>query len=66
MPSHRINRKTPCAKFESLRHAAFYQLLSLENYAMLLKITWSGLNRNFFGLFFFYAGSLERGVFHIT
>ncbi len=59
MPVPRLIKKRRDAKFESLRLTAFYQMLTLENYVMLLKITWSGLNRNFVRLFFFYPDRLE-------
>ena len=62
----RLIKKRRAAKFESLRLTAFYQALSLESYVMLLKITWSGLNRNFVRLFFFYPGRFERSMLHIT
>ncbi len=55
----RINQKRRDAKFESLRLTAFYQMLTLECNVMVLKITWSGLDRNFVRLFFFYPDSLE-------
>ena len=75
MPVPRLIKKRRAAKFESLRLTAFYQMLTLESYVsypalkdgvstaknlvMLLKITWSGLDRNFVRLFFFYPDSLE-------
>ena len=59
-------KKRRVARFESLRRTAFSQVLSLESYVMLLKITWSGLNRNFVRLFFLYPARFERRMFHIT
>ena len=66
MPAPRLIKKRRAAKFGSSRLTAFYQVLNLESYVMLLIITWSGLDRNFVRLFFFYPDTLERGVFHIT